>query len=121
MSNETNTEETGSAVEAATAGSAEANGASSATSVEKVVREKMQRTAIGRVTSNKMNQTATVMVERRVKHPVYGKYVRRSRKLHVHDPENALDIGDVVQIRETRPISKTKSWALDKVIENARE
>lgn len=84
-------------------------------------RGKLNRTAIGRVTSNKMNQTATVVVERRVKHPMYGKYVRRSKKFHVHDPENVLAIGDVVQIRETRPISKTKSWALDRVIENASE
>lgn len=79
---------------------------------------KLNRTAVGRVTSNKMEQTATVVVERRVKHPVYGKYVRRSKKFHVHDPENSLNIGDVVRIKETRPISKTKSWALDRVIEN---
>lgn len=84
-------------------------------------RGKLNRTAIGRVTSNKMNQTATVVVERRVKHPVYGKYVRRSKKFHVHDQDNALAIGDVVQIKETRPISKTKSWTLDRVIENASE
>ena len=56
---------------------------------------KLNRTAVGRVTSNKMEQTATVVVERRVKHPVYGKYVRRSKKFHVHDPENSLNIGDV--------------------------
>lgn len=84
-------------------------------------RGKLQRTAIGRVTSNKMHQTATVVVERRVKHPMYGKYVRRSKKFHVHDPDNAVNIGDVVQIKETRPISKTKSWALDRIVENARE
>jgi len=119
VSNETNTEEAGSQTDATA--TAEAPAAASGQATEKAVREKMQRTAIGRVTSNKMDQTATVMVERRVKHPVYGKYVRRSKKLHVHDPENALGIGDVVQIRETRPISKTKSWALDRVIENARE
>ena len=88
---------------------------------EAKVRGKLTRTAIGRVTSNKMNQTATVVVERRVKHPVYGKYVRRSKKFHVHDQDNALAIGDVVQIKETRPISKTKSWTLDRVIENASE
>ncbi len=81
---------------------------------------KLQRTVIGRVTSNKMNQTATVLVERRVKHPVYGKYVRRSKKYHVHDESNALQIGDLVQIKETRPISKTKSWTLDKVLEPGR-
>lgn len=79
----------------------------------------LQRTVIGRVLSNKMNQTATVLVERKVKHPVYGKYVRKSKKYHVHDEDNALQIGDMVQIKETRPISKTKSWALDKVLVNA--
>lgn len=82
-------------------------------------KQKLQRTVIGRVTSNKMEQTATVVVERRVKHPVYGKYLRRSKKFHVHDPDNSLNIGDLVQIKETRPISKTKSWALDRVLEQA--
>jgi len=82
---------------------------------------KLQRTEIGRVLSNKMQQSATVVVERRVKHPVYGKYVRRSKKYHVHDADNALNIGDVVQIKECRPISKTKSWTLDKVLETASE
>jgi len=89
----------------------------SAETTESPSKTKLTRTAIGRVTSNKMEQTATVVVERRVKHAVYGKYVRRSKKYHVHDPENTLNIGDMVQIRETRPISKTKSWALDHVIE----
>ncbi len=80
-----------------------------------------QRTEIGRVTSNLMEQTAVVLVERQIKHPVYGKYMRRSRKYHVHDPENTVRTGDVVQIRECRPISKTKTWKLDKVLEQARE
>ncbi len=82
---------------------------------------KLQRTVIGRVLSNKMEQTATVVVERKVKHPMYGKYVRRSKKYHVHDADNALNIGDVVQIKECRPLSKTKSWTLDKVLEAASE
>ena len=82
---------------------------------------KLQRTVVGRVLSNKMQQSATVVVERRVKHPVYGKYVRRSKKYHVHDADNALNIGDLVQIKECRPISKTKSWTLDKVLEAASE
>jgi len=82
---------------------------------------KLQRTVIGRVLSNKMEQTATVVVERKVKHPMYGKYVRRSKKYHVHDAENALNIGDVVQIKECRPLSKTKSWTLDKVLEAASQ
>jgi len=71
--------------------------------------------------SNKMQQSATVVVERRVKHPMYGKYIRRSKKYHVHDAENVLNIGDLVQIKECRPISKTKSWTLDKVLEAAAE
>lgn len=82
-------------------------------------KEKMNRTVIGRVLSNKSEQTATVLVERKVKHPVYGKYVRRSKKYRVHDGENQLNIGDVVQIKECRPMSKTKSWTLDKVLEPA--
>lgn len=84
-------------------------------------KNKLQRTEVGRVLSNKMQQSATVVVERRVKHPMYGKYIRRSKKYHVHDAENALNIGDLVQIKECRPISKTKSWTLDKVLEVAAE
>lgn len=79
--------------------------------------QKRQRTVIGRVLSNRMERSATVLVERKVKHPVYGKYVRRSKKYHVHDDNNELNIGDVVQIKECRPISKTKSWTLDRVVE----
>jgi small subunit ribosomal protein S17 len=79
------------------------------------------RTVIGRVTSNKMQQTATVLVERRIKHPIYGKYMRRSKKYHVHDENNELNIGDTVQIKECRPLSKTKSWMLDKVLVAASE
>ncbi len=84
-------------------------------------KEKNTKTVIGRVLSNKTEQSATVLVERKVKHPVYGKYIRRSKKYHVHDAENALKIGDVVQIKECRPISKTKSWTLDRVIEAAAQ
>ena len=79
------------------------------------------RTEVGRVTSNKMQQTATVLVERRIKHPIYGKYMRRSKKYHVHDENNELNIGDMVQIKECRPMSKTKSWTLDKVLVAAAE
>lgn len=80
---------------------------------------KLQRTAVGRVVSNKMNKSATVLIERKVRHPVYGKFISKSSKFHVHDEENVLNIGDVVQIKECRPLSKTKSWALDKVLEAA--
>ena len=80
---------------------------------------KLQRTAIGRVVSNKMEKSATVLIERKVRHPVYGKFISKSKKFHVHDEANSLEIGDVVQIKECRPLSKTKSWVLDKVLEAA--
>ena len=83
--------------------------------------DKSSRTVVGRVMSNKMEQTATVQVERRIKHPIYGKYMRRSKKYHVHDENNELNIGDLVQIRECRPLSKTKSWTLDRVLTVAAE
>lgn len=83
--------------------------------------EKRTRTEVGFVTSNKMQQTATVQVERRIKHPIYGKFMRRSKKYHVHDENNELNIGDTVQIKECRPLSKTKSWTLDKVLTAAAE
>jgi small subunit ribosomal protein S17 len=83
--------------------------------------DKRTRTVVGKVTSNKMEQTATVQVERRIKHPLYGKYMRRSKKYHVHDEQNELSIGDVVQIKECRPLSKTKSWTLDKVLTAAAQ
>ena len=75
------------------------------------------RSKMGRVVSNKMNQTITVMVERKVKHPLYGKYIRRSTKLHVHDENNQCTEGDLVSIAECKPISKTKSWRLVEVLE----
>lgn len=78
---------------------------------------KLARTLVGIVVSNKMAKTIVVRVERKIKHPVYGKIVKRSKKYHVHDEDNACAIGDTVQIRESRPLSKTKSWTLDKVIE----
>tara|TARA_B100000519_G_C14178454_1_gene407366 strand:+ start:231 stop:494 length:264 start_codon:yes stop_codon:yes gene_type:complete len=73
------------------------------------------RTASGTVVSNKMNKTITVLVERRVKHPIYGKYIRRSKKIHAHDENNECQEGDLVTITETRPISKSKSWKLASV------
>ncbi|MGD2112320.1 MAG: 30S ribosomal protein S17 [Gammaproteobacteria bacterium] len=74
------------------------------------------RTVTGKVISDKMDKTATVLIERRVKHPVYGKYIRRSTKLHVHDEGNACREGDLVTIQECRPYSRTKSWRLVEVI-----
>ena len=82
--------------------------------------QKVVRTRIGRVVSNKMDKSITVMVERRVKHPLYGKYITRSTKLHAHDENNECGIGDTVSITECRPISKTKSWRLVSVIEKAK-
>ena len=81
---------------------------------------KLQRTLVGRVVSNKMDKTVTVLVERKVKHPVYGKYVTRSTKLHAHDETNKLNEGDLVEIAETRPISKTKAWKVTRVVLPAR-
>jgi len=78
-----------------------------------------KRTLVGRVTSDKMDKSVTVLVERRVKHPVLGKIVVRSRKFHAHDETNQIAVGDVVEITETRPISKTKCWAVSKVLEKA--
>ncbi len=73
------------------------------------------RTAQGTVVSNKMEKTITVLVERRVQHPLYGKYIKRSKKIHAHDAEQVCQEGDLVTIEETKPISKTKSWKLKSV------
>ena len=81
--------------------------------------EKVLRTKIGRVVSNKMDKSATVSVERRVKHPLYGKFIRRSTKFTIHDPNNECNEGDTVSIAECRPISKTKTWRLVEVVEKA--
>lgn len=75
------------------------------------------RTATGKVVSNKMDKSITVLVERRVKHPVYGKYVTKSTKLHAHDDANECQEGDTVTIKQVRPISKTKTWTLVSVDE----
>lgn len=80
---------------------------------------KTERTVTGSVVSNKMDKSITVLVERKVKHPLYKKYVRRSTKLHAHDADNVCNEGDVVTIRQCRPISKTKTWTLVEVVEKA--
>ena len=72
----------------------------------------LARTVVGKVVSNKMDKSIVVMVERRVKHPVYGKIIKRSTKIHAHDANNDCLIGDEVTIKEIRPMSKTKSWSL---------
>ena len=82
---------------------------------------KQLRTVEGRVVSNKMNKTVTVLVERQVKHALYGKYLRRSTKLHAHDEENVCKEGDVVRISECRPLSKTKNWRVVEIITRAAQ
>jgi small subunit ribosomal protein S17 len=79
----------------------------------------LKRTLVGRVVSDKMNKTVTVLVERREKHPLYGKYVAKSKKYHAHVEDNGLKVGDVVEISETRPISKTKAWEVTRRISEA--
>jgi small subunit ribosomal protein S17 len=76
-----------------------------------------RRTLVGRVVSDKMDKSISVLVETREQHPLYKKYLRRSKKFHAHDADNACQIGDLVRIEECRPISKTKTWVLVEVIE----
>lgn len=83
--------------------------------------EKIVRTLTGKVVSDKMDKSITVLIERRVQHPVYGKMIRRSTKLHAHDENNIAKQGDVVTIKESRPISKTKAWTLVEVVEAAEQ
>jgi small subunit ribosomal protein S17 len=80
---------------------------------------KTLRTVEGRVVSNKMDKTVTVLVERQVKHALYGKYIKRSTKLHAHDADNACNEGDVVRVTEIAPMSKTKNWRVVEVITRA--
>jgi small subunit ribosomal protein S17 len=81
----------------------------------------LKRTLIGKVVSDKMNKTVTVLVERHVKHPLYGKIVVRSNKYHAHDEANQAKSGDTVEIQEGRPISKTKAWTVTRVLQVAQE
>ncbi len=80
---------------------------------------KVLRIQTGSVVSDKMDKSATLLIERKVKHPLYGKFVKKSTKLHFHDEKNECGIGDTVQITECRPISRTKSWTLVKVLVKA--
>lgn len=81
--------------------------------------KKRTRTLTGKVVSNRMDKSITVLVERRVKHPVYGKYMTKSSKVHAHDEKNECNVGDVVTLSESKPISKTKAWQLVSILENA--
>ena len=83
--------------------------------------DKTVRTLTGKVVSDKMDKSIVVLIERQVQHPLYGKSIRRSTKLHAHDENNVAKLGDVVTIKESRPISKTKAWTLVEVVEAAAE
>ncbi|MDR1350291.1 MAG: 30S ribosomal protein S17 [Zoogloeaceae bacterium] len=78
-----------------------------------------KRTLIGRVVSDKMDKTVTVLVERRVKHPIYGKIITKSKKYHAHDENNEMGEGDKVEIEETRPLSRSKTWRITRLLEKA--
>ncbi len=84
------------------------------------VKQALKRTLIGKVVSDKMDKTVTVLIERRVKHPLYGKIIMRSNKYHAHDENNQAKAGDTVEIQEGRPISKTKAWTVTRVVQAAQ-
>jgi len=85
-----------------------------------MVERNLRKIRVGVVTSDKMDKTITVAVERKVKHPIYGKFVKKTTKFHAHDETQECTIGDVVKIMETRPLSKTKRWRLVEVVEKAK-
>jgi len=80
----------------------------------------LRKTRVGKVVSNKMDKTITVAVERRLKHPVYGKFIKKTMKLKAHDSENVCSEGDIVKVMETRPVSKMKRWRLVEVVEKVK-
>lgn len=80
---------------------------------------KTKRVVTGKVISNKMDKTITVIIERKVKHPVYGKYIKRSTKVHAHDASNECNEGDLVTVVACRPLSKSKKWMLENIVERA--
>ncbi len=86
---------------------------------EQTAASAIQRTMTGKVVSDKMDKSIVVLIERKIKHPVYGKMIRRSTKLHAHDELNVCQLGDVVTIKECRPLSKTKAWTLVEVVQKA--
>jgi small subunit ribosomal protein S17 len=85
------------------------------------IESKQLRTVQGRVLSNKMDKTVTIIIERLVKHALYGKYIRRSTKLHAHDADNTCKEGDIVRVVECRPLSKTKNWRVVEIVARAAE
>ena len=80
----------------------------------------LRKTRVGKVVSDKMDKTVTIAIEDHVKHPVYGKIIKRTSKIHAHDENNECGIGDTVEVMETRPLSKTKRWILVRIIEKAK-
>lgn len=80
----------------------------------------LRKERVGIVVSNKMDKSIVVAVKRKVKHPIYGKFVNKTSKLHAHDEENKCNIGDTVRVMETRPLSKTKSWRLVEIVERVK-
>jgi small subunit ribosomal protein S17 len=84
------------------------------------IERNLRKIRVGVVSSNKMDKSIVVLVERKVKHPLYGKFVKKSTKFHAHDEKNECNIGDTVKIMETRPISKTKRWRLVEVVEKVK-
>lgn len=91
-----------------------------ATTTTEALDRNLRKTRIGVVTSNKMTKTIIVKVERKVKHPIYGKFVKKSTSFHAHDEKNEASIGDIVRIMETRPLSKTKRWRLVEIVEKVK-
>jgi small subunit ribosomal protein S17 len=85
-----------------------------------MVERNLRKTKLGIVSSNKMDKTITVNVERKVKHPLYGKFLKKTTKFHAHDEKNECSIGDTVKIMESRPLSKTKRWRLVEVVEKVK-
>jgi small subunit ribosomal protein S17 len=90
------------------------------TELEQSADRKLRKTRIGVVTSNKMEKTITVSVVRKLKHPKYGKFLKKTKKFHAHDEKNECNIGDTVKIMETRPLSATKRWRLVEIVEKAK-
>ena len=86
----------------------------------KTAERNLRKTRTGVVRGNKMDKTITVAVERRVKHPIYGKFVKKTTRFHAHDEKNECTVGDIVKIMETRPLSKTKRWRLVEIVEKAK-
>ena len=84
------------------------------------IERNLRKSRIGVVTSNKMTKTITVAVERKVKHPIYGKFVKKTTRFHAHDEKNECSIGDLVKIMESRPLSKTKRWRLVEIVEKVK-